>query len=121
MYKKQQEIIKEHLLQLQKYQEQYNFFLYQRYSSGSEQYFIQLYINFLLMLQRLIMKQKFWINDYQRKIQRKLLIYRQLYRNLQKWKILESRYLKRIEQTRRLTEQREDNIACLNIYNFYKI
>ncbi|WP_158348917.1 hypothetical protein [Buchnera aphidicola] len=64
-------------------------------------------------------KQNFWVTYFKKKIRRKYVIYNRLYSTLEQWKILESRFKYRIKKKRMLTEQREENIMCLNIYNIY--
>ncbi len=71
------------------------------------------------MLQVAMKKQNFWVTYFKKKIRRKYVIYNRLYSTLEQWKILESRFKYRIKKKRMLTEQREENIMCLNIYNIY--
>ncbi|WP_154029113.1 hypothetical protein [Buchnera aphidicola] len=118
-YKNKKIEIKRYLLQLKKYQDQYNLFLYKKFIYGALQYIIKLYIKFLSMLQKLIIQQKTLMGYLRKKIKEKFLIYKKLYSNLEQWKKLEIRLKNYKKKQKRIVEQREDNIICLNIYNYF--
>ncbi|WP_154049124.1 hypothetical protein [Buchnera aphidicola] len=117
-YKNKKIEIKKYLLQLEKYYYQYNLFLYKKFLYGILQYIIQLYINFLLMLQKLMIQQNILINYLQKQIQKRILVHKKLYIKLEQWKKLEKRLKNRKNKQKKIIEQREDNIICLNIYNY---
>ncbi|WP_154061032.1 hypothetical protein [Buchnera aphidicola] len=118
-YKNKKIEIKRYLLQLKKYQDQYNFFLYKKFIYGTLQYIIKRYIEFLSMLQKLIIQQNTLINYLKKKIKEKFLVYKKLYSNLEQWKKLEMRLKIYKKKRKRIAEQSEDNIICLNIYNYF--
>ncbi|VAX76267.1 Flagellar FliJ protein [Buchnera aphidicola (Cinara strobi)] len=118
-YKNKKKKIQEYLLKIKRYIKKYIFLLYKKYLYGIKKYIIKVYINFILMLQVAMKKQNFWVTYFKKKIRRKYVIYNRLYSTLEQWKILESRFKYRIKKKRMLTEQREENIMCLNIYNIY--
>ncbi len=106
------------MLQLQKYYNQYNLFLYKKFFLGGLQYIIQLYIQFLLMLQKFILQQHVCLNYFKKKVKNRLLIHHKLYLKLETWKKLELRVKNSILHKKKLINQREDSLLCLNIYNF---
>ncbi|WP_154061398.1 hypothetical protein [Buchnera aphidicola] len=69
------------------------------------------------MLQKFIIQQNIWLDYFKKKLKRRLLIQRKLCSSLEQWKKLELRFKNRILNKKILTEQREDNMLCLNNYN----
>ncbi|VFP77618.1 Flagellar FliJ protein [Buchnera aphidicola (Cinara cf. splendens/pseudotsugae 3390)] len=110
--------IQQYLLQLHKYYNQYNVYLYEKFFLGSSQYIIKVYIQFLLMLKRFIFQQHIFLNYFENQVKNRLLIHHKLYLKLEIWKKLELRIKNRIVQKKILTNQREDSLICSNIYNF---
>ncbi|VFP83519.1 Flagellar FliJ protein [Buchnera aphidicola (Cinara laricifoliae)] len=109
--------IQKYLLKLKQYKKKYIFLLHKIFFYGTQQYIINLYINFISMLQKFIIQQNIWLDYFKKKLKRRLLIQRKLCSSLEQWKKLELRFKNRILNKKILTEQREDNMLCLNNYN----
>lgn len=65
----------------------------------------------------MILKQNVLINYIQKKIRKKMLIHKKFFLCLEQLKMLEFRLKNYIQRKKILSEQREDNSLCLNIYN----
>ncbi|WP_041749134.1 hypothetical protein [Buchnera aphidicola] len=69
-------------------------------------------------MQKIIIKQKYWINYFCDKIQKKNILFKKLFIQLEKWKILELRVKNRIKKENILLEGRQDNILSSNVFCF---
>ncbi|WP_172598445.1 hypothetical protein [Buchnera aphidicola] len=58
------------------------------------------------------------MNYFKKKVKNRLLIHHKLYLKLETWKKLELRVKNSILHKKKLINQREDSLLCLNIYNF---
>uniref|UniRef100_A0A451DF15 Flagellar FliJ protein n=1 Tax=Buchnera aphidicola (Cinara pseudotsugae) TaxID=2518978 RepID=A0A451DF15_9GAMM len=117
-YKQKIKQIQQYLLQLHKYYDQYNIYLYEKFFFGSSQYIIKVYIQFLLMLRKFIFQQHIFLSYFKKKVKNRLLIHHKLYLKLETWKKLELRIKNRIVHKKILTNQREDSLICSNIFDF---
>ncbi|WP_154021611.1 hypothetical protein [Buchnera aphidicola] len=70
------------------------------------------------MLQKFILQQHVCLNYFKKKVKNRLLIHHKLYLKLETWKKLELRVKNSILHKKKLINQREDSLLCLNIYNF---
>ncbi|VFP80969.1 Flagellar FliJ protein [Buchnera aphidicola (Cinara kochiana kochiana)] len=120
-YKNKQIKVQQYLFQLKKYKNKYNFLLHKNFFNGISPHIIQLFMNFILMLQKFIMQQNVWLDYFKKKLKKRLLVQNKLYSKLEQWKKLELRMKNCILRKNILMDQREDNVVCLNNYNILYI